>query len=299
MTGMKIKPSRRVFQIFNSLLMASIIVICILPVWHVICASFSDGSYVMQKAGLIWHIEGFNLEGYKLVFQNSSILTGFLNTIIYVVVSVVLGLLLTLMTAYTVSRKNVLWSNAIMIYLTFTMLINGGMISSYIVNTQMLGLFNNRMAIILPACFSVFNVILLRTAMMGVPDSLEEAAMMDGAGRMKVLFKIIIPVIKPTIATIVLFAVVANWNSWFQASIYLRDRSLFPLQLVLKEILMTDNVTAGTTLDAAAAVDSSVLIYKQLIKYCVIVVSSLPIWVMYPFVQKYFEKGMMVGAVKG
>ena len=292
------KPARMVFRIVNTLFMIAIMVICLLPVWHVLCASFSDGSYVMQQSGLIWRVHGFNLEGYKLVLQNKSIVTGYLNTLFYVAVSVGFGLLITLMTAYTVSRKNALWRNVIMVILTVTMLINGGLISSYLVNTQLLGLFNSRLAIILPGCFSAFNVILLRTAMLGVPDSLEESAMIDGAGSMTILFKIILPLISPTIATVVLFSVVANWNSWFPASIYLRDRALFPLQLVLNEILMSDNVTSGTVLDSAN-VDSSLLIYKELIKYCVIIVSSLPIWVMYPFLQKYFEKGMMVGAIKG
>ena len=147
------KPARMVFRIVNTLFMIAIMVICLLPVWHVLCASFSDGSYVMQQSGLIWRVHGFNLEGYKLVLQNKSIVTGYLNTLFYVAVSVGFGLLITLMTAYTVSRKNALWRNVIMVILTVTMLINGGLISSYLVNTQLLGLFNSRLAIILPGMF--------------------------------------------------------------------------------------------------------------------------------------------------
>lgn len=294
----KKSPARITFKLFNTLFLCFIIFICILPVWHVVCASFSDAGYVMQNSGVIWRIKGFNIKGYKLVFQNVSIWTGYLNTFIYVTASTIIGMFITVMVGYTVSRKNALWGNAIMFLMAFTMLFNGGMISSYIINTQLLGLYNNRLAMILPTCFGVFNVILIRTAIMGVPDSLEESANMDGAGRMTILFKIIIPLIKPTIATIVLFSVVAQWNSWFNASIYLRNRDLFPLQLILKEILVT-NDTSSTTSAASSSFSSDSVMYKQLVKYCVIVVSTAPIFVFYPFVQKYFEKGVMVGAIKG
>ena len=291
-------PARVVFQLGNTLFFLFIIFVCILPIWHVVCASFSDAGYVMQHSGLIWKIKGFNIEGYKLVFKNNSIWLGYLNTLIYVAASTLLGMLLTVMTGYTVSRRDALWGNAIMFFLTITMMFNGGMIASYIVNTQLLGLYNNRMAIILPTCFGVMNVIIIRTAMMGIPDSLEESAMLDGAGRMKILFRIIIPLIKPTIATLVLFSVVAQWNSWFSASIYLRNRDLFPLQLILKEILVANDTASSTTV-SAADYSGDITMYKQLVKYCVIVVSTAPIFAFYPFIQKYFEKGVMVGAIKG
>jgi putative aldouronate transport system permease protein len=184
-----------------------------------------------------------------------------------------------------------------MFLMAFTMMFNGGLISSYIINTQLLGLYNNRLAMIIPTCFGVFNVILIRTAIMGVPDSLEESANLDGAGKMTILFKIIIPLIKPTIATLVLFSVVAQWNSWFNASIYLRNRELFPLQLILKEILVTNDTSSTTTV--ASNYSGDAVMYKQLVKYCVIVVSTAPIFAFYPFMQKYFEKGVMVGAIKG
>ena len=294
----KKSPARITFQLFNTSFLCFIIFVSILPVWHVVSASFSDAGYVMKNSGVIWRIKGFNIEGYKLVFQNISIWTGYLNTFIYVLASTVLGMLITVMVGYTVSRKDALWSNAIMFLMAFTMLFNGGMISAYIINTQLLGLYNNRLAMILPTCFGVYNVILIRTAIMGVPDSLEESANLDGAGRMTVLFRIILPLIKPTIATLVLFSVVAQWNSWFNASIYLRNRELFPLQLILKEILVT-NDTSSTTSAVSSSYASDSVMYKQLVKYCVFVVSTAPIFTFYPFIQKYFEKGVLVGAIKG
>lgn len=294
----KKSPARVTFKLFNTLFLCFIILACILPVWHVVAASFSEAGYVMRSSGIIWRIRGFNIEGYKLVFQNISIWTGYLNTFIYVLASTTLGMLITVMVGYTVSRKDALWGNLIMFLMAFTMLFNGGMISSYIINTQLLGLYNNRLAMILPTCFGVYNVILIRTAIMGVPDSLEESANLDGAGRMTILFRIILPLIKPTIATLILFSVVAQWNSWFNASIYLRERELFPLQLILKEILVT-NDTSATTVAASSNYSSDSVMYKQLVKYCVIVVSTAPIFAFYPFVQKYFEKGVLVGAIKG
>lgn len=294
----KKSPARLTFKFINTLFMCFICFICILPVWHVVCASFSEAGYVMQNSGIIWRIKGFNLEGYKLVFQNISIWTGYLNTFIYVLANTVLGMLITVMVGYTVSRKDALWGNLIMFLMAFTMLFNGGMISSYIINTQLLGLYNNRLAMILPSCFGVFNVILIRTSIMGVPESLEESAKLDGAGNLTVLFRIILPLIKPTIATLILFSVVAQWNSWFNASIYLRNRELFPLQLILKEILVT-NDTSTTTSAVSSNYASDSVMYKQLVKYCVIVVSTAPIFAFYPFIQKYFEKGVLVGAIKG
>ncbi len=177
------------------------------------------------------------------------------------------------------------------------MLFNGGMIASYIVITKMLGWYDNRLAIIVPMSLSAFNLILVRTAMTTVPASLEESAMLDGAGRFTILFKIVLPLIKATLATVVLYLVIGQWNSWFQASIYLRDRSKFPLQLILKEILITGDTS--TTQVNASDYAGDTAIYKQLIKYCTIVVSTLPIFIFYPFIQKYFEKGVMVGAIKG
>ncbi len=290
-------PGKIVFDIFNTLFMIFLMAVCLLPVLHVIFASFSDAHWVMNQTGLIWRIKGLNIEGYKLVFANKDLISGYLNTFLYVIASTALGLFLTVITAYAVSRKDALFSNFIMFFISFTMLFNGRMIDSYIVITKMLGWYDNRLAIIVPMSLSAFNLILVRTAMTTVPASLEESAMLDGAGRFTILFKIVLPLIKATLATVVLYLVIGQWNSWFQASIYLRDRSKFPLQLILKEILITGDTS--TTQVNASDYAGDTAIYKQLIKYCTIVVSTLPIFIFYPFIQKYFEKGVMVGAIKG
>lgn len=287
-----------VFDSFNTLFMLFLMAVCLLPVIHVFFASFSDAHWVMNQTGLIWRIKGFNIEGYKLVFANKDLLSGYANTFFYVIASTALGILLTVMTAYTVSRKDALFANSIMFFISFTMLFNGGMIASYIVVTKGLGWFDNRLAVIVPMSLNAFNLILVRTAMTTVPASLEESAMLDGAGKFTILFKIVLPLIKATLATVILYLVIGQWNSWFQASIYLRDRGKFPLQLILKEILITGDTSTGSNINASDYAGDTA-IYKQLIKYCTIVVSTVPIFIFYPFIQKYFESGVMIGAIKG
>lgn len=287
----------KTFSVFNYLLFIVIMLICILPVIHVIFASLSDPMWVMSQHGLIWRIKGFTLDGYKLVLQNKSLLTSYLNTIFYVFVSTGVGMLITVMAAYVLSRKEFLWKNVIMFFITFTMLFSGGIIPLYLVITQLLGWHNSRLAIIFPTCVSAFNLIIVRTAISGVPQSLEESARIDGANRFIILFKIILPLIKPTLATIILYYAVGHWNSWFQASIFLTSRDKFPLQLVLKEILIAGDISSTATM-SSTDFSGDTVIYKQLIKYCTIVLSSAPVFIFYPFIQKYFESGVMVGAVK-
>ena len=291
----------RIFDLINILFFAAVIVACIMPVWHVICASFSDASWVLNQTGIIWQISGFNVNGYKLVFQNNSIWTGFANTIFYVVTGTLLSMLLTVMGAYAFSRKDFLWSNPVMFGISFTMMFSGGMIPSYILVTQTLHMYDSRLAMIIPTAMNAFNLIIVRTAMQNVPASLEESAMLDGAGRFTILFKIVLPLIKATLATVMLYMVVGQWNSWFNALIYLRTRTKFPLQLILREILITATDTeksSGNTIDSTS-VSGDLTLYKQLIKYCTIVVSTVPMFIFYPFIQKYFESGVMIGAIKG
>ena len=192
----------RIFDGINIILFALVIILCILPVWHVICASFSNASWVLNQTGIIWRIEGFNVNGYQLVFQNNSIWSGYANTILYVVASTFIGMLFTVMGAYALSRKNFLWANPIMLGISFTMLFSGGIITSYIVVTQYLHMYDSRWAVIIPTCMNAFYLILIRTAMQNVPDSLVESAMLDGAGQFTILFKIVLPLIKATLATV-------------------------------------------------------------------------------------------------
>lgn len=291
----KISKGRLIFNIFNYVFFAFICFVCVIPLWHVFCASFSDASWVMANTGIVWRIHKFNLSGYRLVFENSDIWSGYLNTIIYVAVTTVLGMLLTVMMAYTCAKKDALFSNFIMFLASFTMLFNGGMIASYIVNTDILNLYDSRLAIILPACVNAFYLILIRTAIQTVPDSLVESAKLDGANDFIILFKIILPLIKATLATVIMYYIIMQWNSWFSASIYLRSRELFPLQLILKELL----INASSSMESAQTSSGASILNKQLLKYCTIIVSTAPILFVYPFVSKYFQSGVMIGAVKG
>lgn len=291
-------PSRKIFMIFNTVLFIGIILVCLIPVLHVVFASLSDPHWVQAQQGIIYRIKGFNLNGYKLVFQNHSLLISYANTFLYVFSATAIGMLITVMGAYALSRKDFLWANLIMFAITFTMLFSGGIIPFYMVVTNVLGWYDSRLAVIIPACVSTFNLIVVRTSMATIPPSMEESARIDGANRFVVLFRIILPLIKPTLATIILYYAVGHWNSWFNASIFLTTRDKFPLQLVLKEILISNDISSTTTLSSTDFSSDSVL-FKETIKYCTIVISSAPVFIFYPFIQKYFESGVMIGAVKG
>jgi putative aldouronate transport system permease protein len=200
---------------------------------------------------------------------------------------------MTALGAFTLSRKYFRLANPLMLLISFTMLFSGGMIPNYIL-IQNLGLINNRWALILPTLINVFNLIILRTSFQSIPASLEESAKLDGANELDVFLKIVLPLSKASIAVIVLFIAVMHWNSWFPASLYLTDRAKYPLQIILREILID-----GSTNMTSAGANASISVYKTLIKYCTVVVSTLPILAIYPFIQKYFTKGVMVGAIKG
>ena len=301
MVKSKAKGSR-IFNFCNILFFALIMIVCILPVWHVFCASFSNASWVMNQRGLIWYIKDFTLNGYQLVFNDNSIWTGYLNTFIYVIGTTVLGMFLTVMAAYALSCKDFIWANPLMLIISFTMLFSGGIVTLYILVTQTLNMYDSRWALILPNCMSAFYLILVRTAMQNVPDSLEESAMLDGAGRFTILFQIMLPLIKATLATVILYYVIGNWNSWFNAMIYIRSEDKKPLQLILKELLVDTNSSSNANVDIsvlASGESGDAVLYKQLMKYCTIMVSTVPMFIFYPFIQKYFESGVMIGAIKG
>jgi len=196
---------------------------------------------------------------------------------------------------YILSRSGLMWKGILMFFVTFTMMFSGGLIPFYMV-VRNLGWIDKRIALIVPGCILVFNVIIMRTSFMSIPASLEESAKLDGAGHMTILFKIILPLSKAVVAVIVLFIAVGQWNSWFFAMIFLQTRALFPLQLILREILVqndTSKIMVGS--DAVAQMD----LYKPLVQYCTTIVATAPILCIYPFVQKYFVTGVMIGSLKG
>jgi len=291
---MKSSPSRKVFVVCNTIILLSLIVVTLYPVWHVLCASFSNYDNLIMHTGLMFKPQGFTADAYKLLLDNPMVLYGFRNTAFIVVVSLIFNLVLTILGAYFLTRKNVYWKNFIMMAIVFTMYFSGGLIPSYF-NVRQLGLDNTLWALIIPGSISTYNLIVLRTAFAGVPDSLEESARLDGAGHLSIIRNIYVPLTLPSLAVITLYYFVSHWNSWFSATIYLRDRELFPLQLVLREILIqnsTEDMLIGTSGDQVNQV-------SEQIKYALIIISMIPVLCLYPAIQKFFVKGVMVGAVKG
>lgn len=291
----KESPSRKAFNVFNIIFMLCMIVITLYPLLYVVFASLSDSNELMKHSGLLLKPVGFSWAAYKAVFQNPNILQGYKNTIIVLISSVAVSMFLTCLAAYVLSRKNVLFNGIITFIIMFTMFFSGGMIPTYLLVNN-LGLTNTYWALILPTAISTYNMIIMRTGFAAIPESLEESAKIDGANHFTILFKIVIPLAKPTMAVIVLYYAVACWNSWFNAMIYLQKRrDLQPLQLILRGILIendTSNMQDGNVGQDTESIAES-------IKYAVIVVATLPILAIYPFLQKYFIKGIMIGAVKG
>ena len=291
---MKIKetPGERIFDIVNVILLLALVFVIVIPVWHVVCYSFSDANRVMATNGLLLLPEGFSLESYQAVARNPNIFTGYRNTIFIVIVGTLLSLLLTLMGAYVLSRKGFLWNRFLSLMVVFTMYFSGGMIPFYL-TVRTVGLDGSIWSLIIPSAISTYNMIIMRTAMASVPASMEESATIDGAGHFRILFSIMIPLTKATLAVIALYYAVSNWNAWFNAMLFLRDKSLYPLQLILREILVQND----TTMMSAGMGEDQFLI-GETIKYATIVVATVPILCVYPFLQKYFVKGVMIGAVK-
>lgn len=296
---MAIKRSNgeKAFDAINVIILILFMFVCAYPLLYVLFASLSDPYKLMQHQGVLLKPLGFTLNGYKLVLENSEIIRGFWNTIFYVVVGTGISILLTSMSAYVLSRKGLLLGKPLMLMVTITMFFSGGLIPFYL-QVQRLGLLNTRWAIILPGAISVWNVIIMRTSFCEIPESLIESAKIDGANDFTILFKIIIPVSKATLAVIALFYAVGQWNSWFNAMIFLRDRSKYPLQLIMREILISNDMREMSKLPGGSAQFIMADAYKTLIKYSTIIVSTIPILCIYPFVQKYFVKGVMIGSIK-
>jgi len=286
--------SRKIFNVFNILFMLFISVITLYPMLYVIFASFSRPSDFMMHQGLLIKPLGFTTEIYRMVFRNPMILRGYLNTIFIVVVGVAINIFFTSIGAYFLSRKNVMLKKIVMFLIVFSMYFSGGLIPFYF-TVKELGLDNSLWALIIPGAIGTSNMIVMRTAFMAIPDSLSESAEIDGASHFSILFRVVIPLLLPTMAVMVLYYGVGHWNSWFNALIFLRKREMFPLQLILREILITN-----TTMDMSIGVDAGDQeLVGDLIKYAVIVIATVPILCLYPFLQKYFVKGIMIGALKG
>ena len=292
---MKKKDSSAVsiFNLFNICILSILDLLCIYPIWYVLMASLSNGNLIMQHSGVLLFPIKPNIASYIAVFKNKMILSGYLNTIKILVISLILQITMTSIGAYFFSRERVLFKKPLMFIITMTMFISGGMIPFY-QNLRSLHLMNSHWGLILPFMISTYNMIILKTSFESIPKSLSEAARIDGAGHIRILFSIVLPLSKPVLAVMLLYYGVGVWNGWFWASTILTDRAMYPLQVILREILLSNDtsvMTQGVSSGDLEAVGAT-------IRYATVIVATLPILCAYPFLQKYFTKGIMIGAVK-
>lgn len=294
-TSTKIKNKQdRWFYFFCHAVVTILTLLVLYPVIYIISASFSNSDMVVQGKVWLWPVD-FSLQAYEIILKRPQIWNGYKNTIIYTVAGTLLNVAITLMCAYPMARKNLRGRGMIMFIFTFTMMFSGGMIPNYIL-VKNLGIMNTRWSVILPGAMSVYNMIVCRTFIENnIPDEMLEAAQIDGCSNTQFFIRMVLPLSKAILAVLTLWYGVSHWNSYFNAFLYLRDQELYPLQIFLKEILIQSEQLGG---DDLIDVENISTIYVTL-KYCIIVVSSAPLFCVYPFVQKHFQKGVMVGSVKG
>ena len=289
------KPSSYITDAIIVIIMLALMFITVYPLLYTVFASFSDAKQLLKLEGpMWWPLEPFTLRGYELTFQNAKLVPSIFNTLFYVIVGTLGGLVITGMAAFVVSRKNFMLKNIIMKLIMFTMFFSGGIIPLFFVVRQ-IGIYDTRWAFLLPWIMSAYNMIIMRTFFLGIPESLEESATLDGATDLQIFFKIYVPLSTAVIAVIAMYYGVAWWNSWYQSLVFQPSNSLWPLQMVLREVLITN--TKSATTDVTSMAEESYT--RELVKYCTVVVSTVPILIIYPFLQRYFVKGVMIGAVKG
>lgn len=300
--SVKVKKSIKTSKqdaLFYAVIYAVILLILIILLWpliFIVSSSLSSKEAVMAGRVFLLPVD-FSLEGYKAVFQTNEVLIGFRNTVLYTLFGTMLNVALTLIAAYPLSRKDLPYRRVWSFIFTFTMIFSGGMIPTYMVVNK-LGFMNSPLAMILPTAMSVYNLMIARTFMENsIPNELLEAARVDGCDDIAYFWKILLPLSKPVIAVITLYYAVAHWNSYFNAFLYITDSKLNPLQIVLRNILLANQIDTAMTTDFDTMTSKQGL--ADVLKYSLIVVSTLPVMIMYPFVQKHFTKGVMIGAVKG
>ena len=291
----KLPAGDKVLMIIAYIILALFLVAIILPVIYIILASFVD-PVTLQNSGLSFDFSKWTTTAYTRVLSNSQIWVGFKNALIYSIVFTVVSVVVTLLAAYPMSRADFKGKGFFNVIFVITMFFGGGLIPTYLLISN-LGMLDTIWAIIIPPAFSVWNMIIARTYYMGIPRDLQEAAEIDGATEMIYFFKILLPVCTPIIATISMWQFVGMWNSYFDAMIYLHSASKQPLQLVLRAILIQSQPQPGMVSDMQSTAARAQL--AELLKYATIIISSLPLMIMYPFFQKYFDNGIMAGAVKG
>ena len=285
----------RVFSVFNTCLLVLILFLTAYPVYFVAIASISNPTKMVSNYGLMWlpHFP-LSLTSYRMVFQHSLLLSGFGNTLIIVIVGLAFNMVLTVLGAYLLSLKNSLFKKPIAYLILFTMYFSGGIVPGYL-NIKSLHLMNTLWALILPGAISTYNMLIMRSAIGALPDALMEAAKLDGASHFQRILNVVVPLTGATSAVLMLYYAVGHWNAWFNASLYIQSPSRFPLQLVLRQVLIL-----GEDSEMASGMDAgSEIAAATVIKYALIVISTAPIMLLYPFLQRFFVKGVMIGSVKG
>ncbi|OAS17820.1 carbohydrate ABC transporter permease [Paenibacillus oryzisoli] len=290
----KRKSDEKIFDAVVNSLALLIVVVVLYPLLFIVSASFSDPALVLNGEVILLPKQ-ITLEAYKNVFQNEQIWNGYGNTILYTAVGTIINLIMTTLAAYPLSRPDLPGRGIFMVFITLTMFFSGGLIPSYLL-VKNLGMVDTMWALVIPGAIATYNLIVMRTYFQSnIPWEIQEAAHMDGCSNWKLLTHVILPLSKPIMAVMVLFYAVGHWNSFFNALIYIRSKDLYPLQLVLREVLM---VSQADVVDSSVGLESKILLAES-IKYVVIIISSLPVLLMYPFVQKHFVKGVMIGSLKG
>lgn len=295
-TAVQESKGDRVFILFVYLFLTLVLLVVALPLIYILSSSVSSPQSVIS--GKVWLFPvDFTLAGYKAVFQNPQIGTGYLNSLFYTVVGTLVNVLLTIMLAYPLAKKTLYGRNIIMVMLVITMMFEGGLIPYYLLVKE-LHLLDTRWAMILPGALAVFQVIIARTFFQTtIPDELSEAAELDGCSDFRFILSMVLPLSKPIIAVMTLMYAVGHWNAYFDALIFLRDPGLFPLQIILRNVLILNTVDASMMANVDQMQAQQGL--KDLVKYALIVVASAPVLIIYPFVQKHFVKGVMIGSLKG
>ncbi len=284
-----------IFESINTIIMLILVFLTLYPMYYVVCASFSNNVELLANPGVIWYPRGFSLNAYRLAFRHPLVLSGYRNILIIMAVSLPINIVMTLFCGYFLASKNVFFKKPILAFIMFTMFFSGGMIPTYL-NVRSLGLYDSLWALILPGAMSVYNSIICKTAIEALPDSLAESAYMDGANDLVIIFRIVFPLIMPTIAVLLLYYGVGHWNSWFPASLYIKDNYKLPIQNIMRAVLIANsNILNATATTETDKIDQ----FAEIIKYAVIVISTVPVLCIYPFLQKYFIKGIMIGAIKG
>lgn len=287
----------RLFSFFVHLILVLIVTITMYPLLYVLSASFSDPMAIVKGEVWLYPVD-FTLDAYRKVFSNSDILIGYRNSLMYLIVGTSINLIMTTLGAYALSRKDLKGRYVLAFIFTFTLLFNGGLIPTYLIYKNMLGLYNNLWVMVIPNAVSVWNLIVMRTYFQtSIPIELQEAAFMDGCSNLRTLVSIVLPLSAPILAVMALYYGVAHWNSYFTALIYLNDEERFPLQLVIRRILIQEDTQAMVGGDGESIVEQLLLVEGM--KYAVIVTASIPMLILYPFIQRHFVKGVMLGAIKG